>query len=200
MKRLLFLYAGLTLAVLLLAFTGELKQDRLGLYVAPKITDVIKDTIIPVKVQLEKTSIKTMFILFVKDTAETNESLKDIFGKDYGELMQCINQNKLHPLKFMAWYYSVQPPWIIDVAVETSTMPAQLSGRIMSREQEGGDVVIAHVWGPYDQVGQAYMQIEKWLKENNRKAKANPFEVYLNDPSMVKDASEIQTDIYQPIE
>jgi effector-binding domain-containing protein len=29
-------------------------------------------------------------------------------------------------------------------------------------------------------------KIENWLKENKRKAKGNPFEVYLNDPSAVK--------------
>ncbi|MGZ8518270.1 MAG: GyrI-like domain-containing protein, partial [Chitinophagaceae bacterium] len=64
----------------------------------------------------------------------------------------------------------------------------------------GGDVLIAHTWGPYDQVGQAYLKIENWLKENNRKPKGNPFEVYLNDPAAVKSPSEIRTDVYQPLE
>jgi effector-binding domain-containing protein len=38
------------------------------------------------------------------------------------------------------------------------------------------------------------------MNENNRKAKSAPFEVYINDPAMVKDPSEIQTDVYQPLE
>jgi len=54
--------------------------------------------------------------------------------------------------------------------------------------------------GPYTQLGEAYNQIESWLKQNNRMARGNPFEIYLNDPSTVKDPSEIKTDIYQPLQ
>ena len=133
-----------------------------------------------------------MLVLFIVDTATTTESIKDVFGKDYGELTQHIQLNKLQPQKFMAWYYSSQPPWPIDVAVETNKIPSQLTGRIQTRTLEGGEVLIAHMWGPYDQAGRAYTEIENWLKENNRKAKANRFEVYLNDPSMVTDPSEIR--------
>ncbi len=161
---------------------------------------MVQDTVIPVKVQLEKTSFKDMQVLYINDTAATTASIKDILGKGYGELMQFIQGNQLQPQKFMAWYYSMQPPWPMDIAVETNKLPAQLSGRIQSRILEGGEVVIAHIWGPYDQVGKAYAQIYSWLKENNRNAKGKPFEVYINDPNLVSNPSEIQTDIYQPLE
>ena len=112
--------------------------------------------------------------------------------------MQYAQENKLQPFKFVAWYYSTRPPWQMDIAVETARIPAELSGRIKSRIQQGGEVLIAHMWGPYDKVGQAYLKIENGLKENKRKAKGNPFEIYINDPSAVKSPSEIKTDIYQP--
>jgi effector-binding domain-containing protein len=155
---------------------------------------------VPVKIQLEQTTMNDMTILFIPDTAKTNEAIEGVFSKDYGELMQYIQQNKLQPFKFIAWYYTAKAPWLMDVAVEITQAPAELSGRIQSRTQKGGEVLIAHMWGPYDQVGQAYTQIQTWLKENKREAREAPFEVYINDPSAVKDASEIQTDIYQPIE
>lgn len=161
---------------------------------------MVQDTLVPVRVQLEKTSFKDMFVLFINDTALTTESIHNTLGKGYGELMQYIQQNKLQPLKFLAWYYAVQPPWPMDIAVETNTIPEQLRGRIQSRIQPGGELLIAHMWGPYDQVGQAYQQIENWLRENKRKPKSAPFEVYVNDPNSVKDPAQIQTDIYQPIE
>jgi effector-binding domain-containing protein len=88
----------------------------------------------------------------------------------------------------------------LDIAIETDRVPAQLGGRIQSRIQPGGEVLIAHMWGPYGQAGQAYGQIENWLKENKRKPKGSPFEVYVNDPNIAKNPSEIQTDICQPIE
>jgi effector-binding domain-containing protein len=157
----------------------------------------VKDS---VRIELQKTSFKDIPVLFIKDTASSTEKISEILGKDYGELMQFLSKSKLLPLKFMAWYYSTQPPWAMDVAVQTISIPEQLSGRIQSRIQKGGEVLIAHMWGPYNKVSQAYSKIESWLKENNRKAKGNPFEVYLNDPASVKSESEIRTDIYQPLE
>jgi len=154
-----------------------------------------------VKIVLEKTRFKDMAVLYITDTAQTTADMPGVLGKAYGEMMQYIQINKLQTEKFMAWYYSVQPPWQMDIAVSINKAPETLNGgRIKSRIQNGGDVLIAHVWGPYDQVGKAYRQIENWLKENNRKAKGNPFEVYINDPTAVKSPSEIQTDIYQPLQ
>ena len=152
------------------------------------------------RVELEKTSFKDMHVLFINDTAATNEDLKAKLGNDYGELMRLLTQQHLQPLKFMAWYYSTQAPWTMDVAIATTTVPEKLSGRIQYRMVKGGNVIIAHIWGPYDQVGEAYIKIGTWLKENNLKSIGSPFEVYVNDPSMVKSPDEIQTDVYQPVE
>jgi len=153
-----------------------------------------------VKVILEKTSFKDMTVLYISDTAQTTAAISEVLSKGYGELMRYAGEKKVQPVKFMAWYYAMQPPWQMDIAIETNRMDSELSGRIKSRVQQGGEVLIAHMWGPYDKVGQAYLKIENWMNDNKRKAKGNPFEVYLNDPSAVKSPSEIRTDIYQPIE
>lgn len=200
MTRFFLRFAGIIIIIVLFSFEIPPKRSDVLSFPDAKTNINMQDTIIPVKVQLEKTSFKDMSVLFINDTAATTETIKDVLGKGYKELMQFIQQNKLPPNKFMAWYYSMQPPWPIDVAIETVSVPSRLSGRIQSRIQKGGEVLIAHMWGPYDQVGQSYMKIENWLKENKRKAKGNPFEVYLNDPSAVKSPSEIRTDIYQPLE
>ena len=200
MKRSLLRHAGSISIAVLFSFTIPAKRSDVFSFSDAKTNSNIQDTVIPLKVQLENTSFKDMSVLYINDTAAATETIKDVLGKGYGELMQFIQQNKLQPQRFMAWYYSTQPPWPMDVAVETVRIPPELSGRIRSRIQKGGDVLIAHAWGPYDQVGMAYVKIENWLKENKRKAKGNPFEVYLNDPSAVKSPSEIRTDIYQPIE
>ncbi len=168
-------------------------------FINPKPCYMIQDTVIPVKIKLEKTNFRDMTVLYIHDTAGTTEAIKDVLGKDYGELMHFIAANKLQPVRFMAWYYAMLPPWPMDIAVETDRRPQQTNGRIQTRIQPGGEVLIAHMWGPYDQVSQAYIQIEQWLKENNRKPKGAPFEVYINDPSAVKSPDEIQTDIYQPL-
>ncbi|HVZ57710.1 MAG TPA: GyrI-like domain-containing protein [Chitinophagaceae bacterium] len=161
---------------------------------------MFKDTIPVVRVQLEQTEFSDMEILYIHDSAQSTAAITEIFRKDFGELMLYLKANKLMPRKFLAWYYTGQPPWSIDIAVEPNGEAGPLTRRIQSRVQPGGEVIIAHMWGPYDRVGQAYRQVADWLKENHRKPLGAPFEVYLNDPSLVKEASEIRTDIYQLIQ
>lgn len=158
------------------------------------------DTVVPVKIQLEKTRFNDMAILFVSDTAKLTGDIGSAFSKGYSELMKFAQESGLKPEKFLAWYYSAQPPWTMDIAVETDKLPSALQGRIQSRTEKGGEVLIAHMWGPYSELRQAYVQIQIWLKQNNRIPRGHPFEVYLNDPFTAKDPSEIRTDIYQPLQ
>jgi effector-binding domain-containing protein len=97
----------------------------------------------------------------------------------------------------MAQYYSVQPVFIVDVAVEVDKFPTRTQGRIKINKIDGGKAVIAHYKGPYGQIGMAYAAIVSWLKEGNKIADGRPFEVYLDDPATVQDPSELRTDIYQ---
>lgn len=187
------------LALCCLFIIGTSNDQRAGTISLLPMQQGINDTI-PVKITLEKTAFNDMNILYITDTAATTDGIKDVLGKAYGEIMQFVQQNHLQPLKFMAWYGSAQPPWIMNIAVEVNTIPEAATGRIHSRIQPGGEVLIAHILGPYDQVGQAYSAIGKWMNENHRQAKSAPFEVYVNDPASVKDPSEIQTDVYQPLE
>jgi len=159
-----------------------------------------RDTVIPIKVQLEKTSFNDIAILFISDTARQTADLESIFSKGYSELMKYARENHLKTRKFLGWYYTVESPWIMDIALETDKLPSELTGRIKSRIEKGGEVLIAHMWGPYSQLSQAYIQIQNWLQQNKRIARGIPFEIYLNDPMTVKDPLEIQTDIYQPLQ
>ena len=104
-----------------------------------------KDTITPVKIQLEKTSFKDLSILFISDTAEQLKDMGPVLSKGYGELMKYAQENQLKQKKMLAWYYSVQAPWKMDIAIETDKLPAEISGRVKSRVEKGGEVLIPHV-------------------------------------------------------
>ncbi len=110
------------------------------------------DTVVPVKIQLEKTSFNDMAILFISDTAKQIQDIGSVLSKGYSELMKYAQENQLRSKKFLAWYYSVQSPWIMDIAVETDKLPSELRGRIKSRIEKGGEVLIAHMWGPYSEL------------------------------------------------
>lgn len=150
-------------------------------------------------VTLEDTVLNSMVIITIRDTAASGGDLSGVFSKDYGELFLYIRQNGLTPGKVMARHYSIQPPFILDVAVEVDKLPTRTTGRIKIDKTKNGNAIIAHYKGPYEQIGIAYAAIDGRLKERNKIADGRPLEVYLNDPMTVQDPSGLRTDIYQSI-
>jgi effector-binding domain-containing protein len=148
---------------------------------------------------LEDTIVSAMNLLTIRDTAATMADLSHVIGRGYGELFAFVNQNGLRPGKLMAFYYSYQPPFILDIAVQVGQRPGTLTGRIKLKEISAGNAVVAHYHGPYDQIGIAYTAIYDWLRQQNKSANGPPFEVYLNDPMSVKDPFDLRTDVYQLI-
>jgi effector-binding domain-containing protein len=162
-----------------------------------EINYMIQDTARKPTVGLEETTVDSMIILVIKDTATSMEDISRVIGAGYGELFTFINQTGLIPGKVMAFYYTYQPPFKMDIAVEVNKIPAQTTGRIKLNKIFGGKAIVARYRGPYEKVEIAYTAIADWLKQHQQEAKGLPFEVYLNDPATVKDPYELRTDVYQ---
>lgn len=146
---------------------------------------------------LEERTITAFTVLAIRDTATTMTDIGRVLGRDYGEIFAFIKQNGFRPGRMIAFYYSYQPVFILEAAVEVDTFPHQISGRVTAREIAGGKAIIAHYKGPYEQVGIAYTAVSGRLKEQNKIADGPPFEVYLNDPMLVSDPFELRTDVCQ---
>jgi effector-binding domain-containing protein len=148
---------------------------------------------------LEESVSDTMNLLFIRDTVWTYDSLQVKLGKDYSELFSFIFQHGLNPGKILATYFSSSSPIVFEPAVEIRKVPAQSLGRVRFKKTNGGKVIIAHFQGPYSEIRKAYQEILNFMKAKNKEADGPPFEVYLNDPSSVKDPYDLKTDLYQPI-
>ena len=144
-----------------------------------------------------KVNLTPMQVLFIHDTAMTAADISGVLNKGYGELFMFIYQQKLQPVKIMSFYHSSQPPFVMDAAIEVNKGPGTLAGRIKTKRIKGGNAVVVHYRGPYDQIGNAYTVIGNWLTKNNKQAVEPPFEVYLNDLVTVKDPKLLRTDVYQ---
>jgi effector-binding domain-containing protein len=145
---------------------------------------------------LEQLMLQPMNVLFIGDTTDM-AGLSKVIQSGYGELFAFINQNGLKPGKVMAFYHSYANPISLEVAVEVDHVPSVLSGRIQSKIVAGGEALVAHYTGPYEEMEIPYNAVANWLKDNNKQANGMPFEVYLNSPDTVKDKSELKTDVYQ---
>ena len=156
-----------------------------------------QDTTKAPTVAVEERVVSPMIFLAIRDTAASQADMARIFGRDYGELYTYAGQNGLKPGRAMARYYSVQPVYIFDVAIEVDKVPGGTGDRLRADSSMGGNAVIAHFKGPYEQIGMAYAAIQKWLRANDRTACGQPFEIYLNNPASVPDPYDLRTDIYQ---
>jgi effector-binding domain-containing protein len=138
-------------------------------------------------------------VVYIVDTALVADSISPMFGKAYGTLFSLIGQQQLQPGKVLGIYHTMVPPWVFDIAVEVDKAPAQLTNGVQFKTIVGGDAIVINYKGPYENINNAYQQIEEWLKKNNKQKAGPPIEVYLNDPAMVKDKNELLTDVYQLI-
>ena len=148
---------------------------------------------------ISRITMQPMNVIYVVDTATTTDDISSKMGKSYSRLFMTIGKQQLKPGKVMAIYRTSSAPWIFDVAVEVDKTPRQQTEGIQFKTTDGGDAIVMHFKGPYEQLGNAYQQIDEWLKKNNKQRSGAPMEVYLNEPATVKDKNELLTDVYQLI-
>jgi effector-binding domain-containing protein len=157
---------------------------------------MLQDTIKNTNIVLEKARLEPFNVLIIRETTGM-AALSKVFEADYGEIFNFIRKNDLKSGRVMAFYLDYEDPVTLEVGVEVDRIPEKLNGRIESKFVAGGEAVVAHYTGPYEEMEIPYNEIKKWLKENNKEPRDLPFEAYLNDPSQIKDKYELKTDIYQ---
>jgi effector-binding domain-containing protein len=148
---------------------------------------------------ISRITMQPMKVIYIVDTAITDDNISSKMAKDYGELFMLLGQQQLKPGRLMAIYHTPTVPWIFDVAVEVNQAPDKLMNRTKFKTTESGEAIVLHFRGAYEKLDTAYLQIEEWLKKNNKLKSGPPIEVYLNDPGTVKDKNDLLTDVYQLI-
>jgi len=196
MKSLLAFLFALLIACHFLSFSAA---NNLEFPASEIIKKNMCDTVVKPSFQIQEIQLSPMCVLTINDTAATSSAIGPLLGKYYGELFRFISGQHLQPGRIMAFYYSSHEPFIFDAAVEVNKLPAELTNHIKSKRIEGGDAIVVHYQGAYDQIAVAYTAIGNWLQKNNKRAAEAPFEVYLNDPATVKDPALLRTDVYQKI-
>ncbi|NED93967.1 MerR family transcriptional regulator [Phytoactinopolyspora alkaliphila] len=88
--------------------------------------------------------------------------------------------------------------WTVQARIPVppgSDVPDGLTGRRL----DGGRAAVAVHVGPYDELGMAYREVEVWIDRNGLVTAGPPYDVYLNDPTEVKDPAKYQTKIVWPV-
>ena len=78
--------------------------------------------------------------------------------------------------------------------------PVASAGPVFSGTLGGGRVALGIHGGPYDQLGETYAAMERWIEANGYRAAGPAWEIYVTDPADHPNPADWRTEVYWPIE
>jgi AraC family transcriptional regulator len=78
-------------------------------------------------------------------------------------------------------------------------MPGAGDGDIVAGELPGGPVASTVHAGPYEQLGETYRALERWMVEQGLRPAGAPWESYVTDPAEHPDPADWRTLVHWPI-
>lgn len=96
-------------------------------------------------------------------------------------------------------YLSSGPGLLTIEAGAPLAAPATGEGDIEAGALPGGPAAVAVHAGSYDQLGETYAALERWMEENGFRAAGPPWESYITDPADFPDPGDWRTEVYWPL-
>ena len=141
----------------------------------------------------------SQIILAVLDSCPTAE-LGTKFGPMYGEIGVVMKKNKLDFIgPVMAFYYSYSPEKTVFEPAVPVAKTVKGEGRVTCRTTDKVKAVTVSFFGDYQYLSKAWGAIADYLKTNKLEQNGTPWEVYVTDPTTVKDKLQIETRINMPV-
>ncbi|MBL0359373.1 MAG: GyrI-like domain-containing protein [Chitinophagaceae bacterium] len=158
----------------------------------------------PPIINITDTLSEKKLVLYMKDSAATVERIGLKLATVLGfKLDAVIKKNKLSVTgRPMAWYNSTKAPFFFEAGIPVDKRPTKQPSNVYIREIGVDSVTVAHFYGNYDQLSQAYEALNDWLKNHKKTLRGKPYEIYVDDPSdkdgKMKDPYKVQTDVVFP--
>lgn len=181
----------------------------------PEIKAVVKDSAVAEKkVETPETPAKRPPIINITDTVSIKQTIlciKDsaasferislklgmVYGSKLGAVLKKTGMKMAGPP--MAWYHTKKAPFFFEAGVPVDKKAGKLPPNFYFKQTGTDSVTVAHFYGPYDLLPQAYDALNELMKERKRKAKEPIYEMYVGDPmdkdGKMKDPYKVQTDV-----
>ena len=169
----------------------------------PKVPVVEKPQRAPIINISDTVSLKRL-VLCIKDSAATFERVGTKLGEMYMvKLGAVIKKNGLKITgQPMAWYTTNKAPYFFDAGIPIDKKPKKITSNLFIKEMGVDSVTIAHFYGPYNLLPQAYDALKDWMTEHQKKLAGTPYEIYASDPvdkdGHLVDPYKVQTDVVFP--
>ncbi len=130
----------------------------------------------------------------------TMEEIKQVIGALFGEIMEYFTRNGLAPAGMpLTIYHEMDADRLEMECGMPVASPVEGTERVRPGELPAGKVATVTHMGPYEQLGQTWSALMKWMEEEGLQAAGAPWEVYVTDPGEEPDQSKWRTDIFFPI-
>ena len=143
-------------------------------------------------------------VLCMKDSAATYDRISLKLGEIYGiKLAAVIKKNSLKITgQPMAWYKARKAPYFFEAGIPVDKRPRKLPANAFIKEIGVDSVIVAHFYGGYDLLPQAYEALTDIIKDRKRTLRSKPYEIYVGDPmdkeGKLNDPYKVQTDVVFP--
>lgn len=206
--RLLVLLALLN--ILFYACNNKAEEDKVAPTVKSLDTAVVTqpqpvvETKRPPIINITDTLSKKYLALCIRDSAATYERISLKLAVIYGvKLAAVIKKNNLKITgPPMAWYKTHKAPYFFEAGMPVDKKPGKLPGNLFIKEAGVDSVVVAHFYGSYELLPQAYEALTDWMKDHKKTLKEKPFEIYVDDSmdkdGKLKDPYKVLTDVVFP--
>jgi effector-binding domain-containing protein len=127
------------------------------------------------------------------------QNLAQVLGQAYAAIWQYLEELKEKPAgpPFVVYHNMDKNNLDCDIGFPVSRKLAT-KGDIQAGMTPSGKVATCLHTGPYDKLGIAYEELNKWVAEHHYQVTGVAYEVYLNDPTETPQ-SKLQTQIVFPV-
>jgi effector-binding domain-containing protein len=126
--------------------------------------------------------------------------MQKVMGPGIQELLSTLKAQGVEPLgRWFAHHFKMSPDvFDFEIGVPVGTAVKEV-GRVKNGSLAATRVARTIYRGPYQGLGDAWGQLEKWIAESGHTSSPSLWETYLTDPSDGSDPSTWQTELTRPL-
>jgi effector-binding domain-containing protein len=127
--------------------------------------------------------------------------IREVMGPGLREVLEALKAQGVEPTGRWFTHHLKMPAEVFDfeVGVPVATKVKE-TGRVQNGTLPATKVARTIYRGPYEGLGDAWGQLEQWIKANGRASAATLWETYVTDPAENADSSTWRTELSRPLE
>lgn len=129
------------------------------------------------------------------------EQIRDVMGPGIGEVMAAVAAQGVGPAgPWFAHHLKMDPATFDFEICVPVTAPVAATGRVQPGEIRAVEKLVRTVYhGPYEGLGQAWVEFETWIKANGHASAPDLWECYVAGPESGDDPAQWRTELNRPL-